>query len=115
MKGDRGKRLQKKRSELVERSFAHICETGGARRSWLRGIEKVNKRYKMVAAARNLGLMMRKLFGIGKPRCLQGGFSFAQLLHVVRTVMRTVLLTPNRLELSTPSPNTKFRLSITAI
>ena len=60
MKGDRGKRLQKKRSELVERSFAHMCETGGARRTWLRGLEKVNKRYKMVAAARNLGLIMRK-------------------------------------------------------
>ena len=115
MQGNRGKRLQKKRSELVERSFAHICETGGARRTCLRGLEKVNKRYKMVAAARNLGLMMRKLFGIGKPRCLQGGFSFAYLLHVVRTVLRPALLTPNRLELSTPSPNTKFRLSITAI
>ena len=72
MQGNRGKRLQKKRSELVERSFAHVCETGGARRTWLRGIEKVNKRYKMVAAARNLGLIMRKLFGVGKPRCLQG-------------------------------------------
>jgi len=71
-KNDRGKRLQKKRSELVERSFAHVCETGGARRMWLRGIEKVNKRYKIVTAARNLGLIMRKLFGVGKPRCLQG-------------------------------------------
>jgi len=115
MNGDRGKRLQKKRSELVERSFAHICETGGARRSWLRGLEKVNKRYKMVAAARNLGLMMRKLFGIGKPRCLQDGFSFTYLLQVVRIVLRTVPLTPSRLEQSKPSPNTKFRPAITAI
>mgnify|MGYP001051674043 CR=1 FL=1 len=72
MQGDRGKRLQKKRSEMVERSFAHVCETGGARRMWLRGIEKVNKRYKMVVAARNLGLIMRKLLGVGTPRCLQG-------------------------------------------
>jgi transposase len=72
MKGNRGKELQKQRSELVERSFAHVCETGGARRTWQRGIEKVTKRYKMVAEARNLGLIMRKLFGVGKPRCLQG-------------------------------------------
>jgi transposase len=115
MQRDRGKRLQKKRSELVERSFAHICETGGARRSWLRGLEQVNKRYKMVAAARNLGLMMRKVFGIGKPRCLQDGFSFAYLLHVVRTVLRTAQSTPNRFEQSKPSPNTKFRPAITAI
>ena len=85
MQADRGKRLQKKRSELVERSFAHVCETGGARRSWLRGLEKVNKRYKMVAAARNLGLVMRKLFGIGKPRCLQGGFGFVYLPQTSKT------------------------------
>ena len=39
---------------------------------WQRGIEKVTKRYKLAAAARNLGLIMRKLFGVGKPRCLQG-------------------------------------------
>lgn len=115
MQGDRGKRLQKKRSELVERSFAHICETGGARRSWLRGLEKVNKRYKIVAAARNLGLMMRSLFGIGKPRCLQDGFSLAYLLQVVGIILRTALLTPNRLDQSTPSPNTKFHTTITAI
>ena len=87
MKGGRGKRLQKKRSELVERSFAHMCETGGARRTWLRGLEQVNKRYKMVAAARNLGLIMRKLFGIGKPRCLQGGFAFVYSLQFATTVL----------------------------
>jgi hypothetical protein len=33
------------RSERVERSFAHTCETGGARRSWLRGVVNVSKSY----------------------------------------------------------------------
>jgi transposase len=66
--GPRSKRLQRQRSERVERSFAHICDTGGARRTWLRGIEKVQKRYLISAMARNLGLMMRKLFGIGTPK-----------------------------------------------
>ena len=42
MSRDKGKELQHERSEKVERSFAHVCETGGARRSWLRGIEKIN-------------------------------------------------------------------------
>jgi transposase len=65
---DYGKQLQKKRSEMVERTFAHICETGGARRSWLRQIENVAKRYMMQAAAYNLGRVMRKLLGAGKPR-----------------------------------------------
>jgi hypothetical protein len=70
-RGARSKRLQRKRSERVERSFAHMCDTGGARRSWLRGIEKVQKRYLIAAVARNLGLVLRKLFGIGTPRGLQ--------------------------------------------
>lgn len=71
VKGDHGRALQRLRSEKVERSFAHVCETGGSRRSWLRGFEKIRKRYAMAAAARNLGLLMRTLFGIGKPRTLQ--------------------------------------------
>lgn len=84
MRGRRGRDLQKKRSEYVERSFAHLCETGGARRTWLRGIEQVTKRYKLTAAARNLGLIMRKLFGVGKPRCLQGlGVSICAIIRVV--------------------------------
>lgn len=91
VKADRSKRLQKKRSELIERSFAHVCETGGARRTWLRGLENVNKRYTIVTAARNLGLIMRGLFGIGKPRCLQGGFSFAYSLQVTRDVFASAL------------------------
>jgi len=72
VKGARSKRLQKRRSEVVERSFAHVCETGGARRTWLRGREDVSKRYAVQVAAHNLGLLMRKMFGVGKPRTLQG-------------------------------------------
>jgi hypothetical protein len=45
--------------------------TGGSRRSLLRGLAKVRKRFAMAAAARNLGLLMRKMFGFGKPRVLQ--------------------------------------------
>ena len=70
-RGARGKALQRLRSEKTERSFAHVCETGGSRRTWLRGLAKVRKRYTMAAAARNLGLLMRKVFGVGKPRVLQ--------------------------------------------
>jgi transposase len=72
VRGERSKRLQKKRSELAERSFAHVCETGGARRTWLRGLQDVSKRYAVQAAAFNLGVLMRRLFGVGKPRTLQG-------------------------------------------
>ena len=67
----RSKRLQRLRSERVERSFAHACDSGGGRRSWLCGIEKVQKRYLIAAVARNLGLLMRKAFAIGTPKGLQ--------------------------------------------
>lgn len=80
VRGARSKRLQRLRSELVERSFAHVCDTGGARRSWLCGIEKVQKRYLLAAVARNLGLVMRKLFGIGTPRGLQAAGGLAAVV-----------------------------------
>ena len=68
--GRRGRRLQRLRSERVERAFAHLCDTGGARRTWLRGLEKVRKRYLSTAMAFNLGRIMRSLIGAGKPRYL---------------------------------------------
>lgn len=72
VQGARSKRLQKKRSEYVERTFAQVCETGGARRSWLRGLVDVSQRYLMQVAGHNLGILMRQLFGVGTPRSLQG-------------------------------------------
>jgi transposase len=83
VKGKRGRALQRERSEKVERSFAHVCETGGSRRTWLHGIEKVRKRYLTSAMARNLGLVLRHLFGIGTARSLQGEGGLADNLYVV--------------------------------
>ena len=68
----KGKALQRRRSEVVERTFAHICETGGSRRSHLRGLVNVTKRYLIAAAAHNLGRILRRLTGTGKPKALQG-------------------------------------------
>ncbi len=75
----KSKKLQRRRSEVVERTFAHICDTGGARRSWLCGLVNVSKRYLMAAAAHNLGRIMRLLSGIGKPKSLQGDGGLAAL------------------------------------
>jgi len=72
VRGDRNKRLQKLRSELTERTFAHLYETGGLRRAHVRGHENVLKRLFVHAGAFNLGLWMRTLCGIGTPRSLQG-------------------------------------------
>ncbi|MGD2175687.1 MAG: transposase [Candidatus Brocadiaceae bacterium] len=72
VRGNRGKALQRRRSEVVERSFAHVCETGGARRTWIRGILEVRKRYLIQVAAHNLSILMRKVCGAGKPKALAG-------------------------------------------
>jgi transposase len=71
-RGSRGRKLQRLRSEKTERSFAHVCETGGARRTWIRGRLEVAKRYVIQVAGYNLGVILRALFGIGTPRSLQG-------------------------------------------
>ena len=81
--GNTRKRLQRLRSEMTERSFAHVCETGGGRRCWLRGLTKVTKRYLLQVAARNLGLILRKLFGVGTPRSLQSSAALSWLLYLV--------------------------------
>ena len=46
MKRDKGQRLQRLRSERVECSFAHVCDSGGMPPSWLRGLREVAKRYR---------------------------------------------------------------------
>jgi transposase len=79
----KSKRLQRRRSEVCERTFAHICDSGGMRRSWLRDLVNVAKRYLIAAAAHNLGRLLRKLFGIGKPKALQGEGGLAALVQLV--------------------------------
>ena len=56
------------RSERCERTFAHVCETGGGRRAWLRGQLNVSKAHTLKCAAYNLGLLLRKIWGYCKPR-----------------------------------------------
>jgi transposase len=58
----------KLRAEIVERSFAHILDRGGMRRTWLRGRENVHKRYLLHVAGHNFGLLMRLLIGAGTPK-----------------------------------------------
>jgi transposase len=72
IRGDRGKRLLRRRGELLERPCAHLYETGGLRRAHVRGHENVLKRLFVHAGAFNLGLWMRTLCSVGTPRTLQG-------------------------------------------
>jgi len=63
-----GKQLLKKRGMHLERSFAHVLDAGGARRTTLRGLENLNKRFKATAAIYNLSQLMRALWGVGTPK-----------------------------------------------
>src|SRR5712675_108559 len=68
VRGSRGKRLQKIRSELTERTFAHMYETGAMRRVHLQGRKNILKRLLIHGAAFNLSLILRKVLRAGTPR-----------------------------------------------
>ena len=95
VRGRRGRWLKRLRSERAERSFAHSCVTGGARRTWLCGLENVRKRYMAHTAGQNLSTLMRAVCGIGTPRTLQGAaaalLALAKTVTVARLVPRAVL------------------------
>jgi transposase len=63
IKGDRSKRLQRKRSELTERSMAHLYETGGMRRVHLKGRDNILKRLLVHAGGFNRGCKLNCVNG----------------------------------------------------
>jgi transposase len=89
--GARSKQLQRQRSELTERTFAHVCQTGGGRRCWLHGQLKVAKRYLLQVAARNLGRIMRHLFGSGTPKGLQKNNGLASPAYLLVCATWTIV------------------------
>ena len=88
IEGERGKHLQRQRGERIERNFAHQFDTGGLDRLYVRGMDNVHKKFLIQAAACNLALLMRSLYGSGKPRAahdLAAGAIFA-ILAFLKTV-----------------------------
>jgi len=91
VRGKRGKRMQRLRGERLERSNAHLYETGGMRRTHLRAHENIRKRLIVHAAGFNLGLLLRAWIGIGKPRCLQDmKKAFRAFLTLLWTLVNTL-------------------------
>ena len=92
VKSKSGKDLLRRRGMHIERSFAHILDCGGMRRTTLRGWENLNKRFKLAAAVYNLSQLMRKLFGIGTPKQLAacGRLLFLQFTHLWAVLARIV-------------------------
>jgi transposase len=82
IRAERGQRLQAQRGERLERNFAHQFDTGGMERLYVRGRGNVHKKLLIQAAACNVALLMRALYGAGKPRAahdLRGKLIFASL------------------------------------
>jgi transposase len=88
IEGERGKRLQRQRGERIERNFAHQFDTGGLDRLYVRGRENVHKKFLLQAAACNLALLMRSLYGSGKPRAAHdlGAAAILAILAFLKTL-----------------------------
>ncbi len=93
IQGERGKRLQRRRGERIERNFAHQFDTGGLDRLYVRGIKNVHKKFLIQAAACNLALLLRSIYGAGKPKAAYNRAVAAifAILAVIRAVERCFL------------------------
>lgn len=96
IRAERGKRLLRQRGEKVERSFAHMYETGAMRRTHLRRHPNILKRLLIHAAAFNLGLLMRGIAGGGTPRQLR---ERAQALVFNLNLLHILCSQPDRTEI----------------
>jgi transposase len=109
IQGENGKALLRRRGEVLERSFAHAYETGGMRRTHLRGHRNILKRLLIHLGAFNLSLMMRQRTGKGTPRGWQG-YSAETFLALCRLGM-AILAMVERLHAPHSAPNRSTRAS----
>jgi transposase len=114
IRGVRGLALLRRRSEHLERPNAHLYDTGGMRRTHVRGHANILKRLLVHTGAFNLGLLMRTLIGVGTPRGLQG--RLAAVLALVAALwtqvvdLRRYFDTPFVDRSSTFTPHHRFEL-----
>jgi transposase len=92
VRGKKGRQLNRWRSERCERTFAHVCETGGGRRTWLRGQTNVSKAHTLKCAAYNLGLLLRKVWGMRKPRNVDEGVWGGLLAFLAWLTMAAIIV-----------------------
>jgi len=102
IRGARGKRLLRRRGELVERPFSHVYDTGGMRRTHLCGHLNIYKRLIVHASGFNLGLLMRALIGVGKPRRLQGRVAALVTALIAIWNLITTVLNPETCSANAP-------------
>ena len=110
VKSKYGKRLLRQRGQHIERSFAHVLDAGGMRRTTLRGLENLNKRHQIAAACYNLSQLLRRLCGVGTPK--QWTASFGQLvfsLAIFIIKLRRLFLHQDPATLSSPTTRRCFQ------
>jgi len=100
IQGERGKALMRKRGELVERSFAHLYDTGGMRRTHLRGHENILKRALIHSAGFNLSLILRRNIGKGTPRGAKN--LLTGVIEALQRTWRLLKRTKRNLQLTRP-------------
>ena len=112
IRGRRGKRLMKKRGELIERAFAHCYNTGGMRRTHLRGHENILKRLLVHVAGFNLSLILRRQLGIGTARGLQG--LAARVLTVLEQLCKAIEASMRQLRPTAPLDGDRLVITLAA-
>jgi transposase len=113
IRGTRGRAMQRRRSERLERPNAHLYETGGMRRTHLRGHVNILKRLLVHSGGFNLGLLMRRLIGVGTPRGLQGRLTTIMSLTTALIACATRRLPPSAASIDLGvelSPHHRFEL-----
>jgi transposase len=91
-----GKDLMKRRGMHLERSFEHMLDAGGGRRTTLRGRANILKRYRIQAMGYNLSLLMRMLVGVGTPKqALATAFSALDRAVFALLVLMDMTFAPN--------------------
>ena len=113
--GPRGRRLMRRRGEYVERTFAHVYDTGGLRRLHLRGHPNILKRLIVHAGAFNLGLLMRHVFGRGTPRGLQGHRRPCFALWALLSTLLAALEKTLERHIGIPRPQSQAEMSFFAL
>lgn len=85
IRGERGKKLMRRRGLMLERPFAHCYETGGMRRVHLRGHDNILKRLLIHVGGYNLSLVLRLAVGKGTPRGLQDLATLSLFAYILLT------------------------------
>ena len=106
IQGNRGKSLQRRRGERIERNFAHQFDSGGLDRLYVRGKENVHKKFLIQAAACNLALLMRSRYGTGKPKAAHD-----LLVDALLTIFAVLKAVQDTFNASSAMLSRKFRFS----